>query len=592
MNEEYCWCCLRGSSPNHPVHRCVKCGLYCHLSCSDPVYHENEWMDPFICFACSKCAGCGTEVSFYGRWESCEVCGESIRCCEECRESYKNGLFCNVCLHTVSEDESKETCIRCSECKCLVHMDCDGMIKNEKEENENDLYSCPSCRRLKMKEVLNHLQCLDPRGVFEHPITEDIAPNYFDIVSRENVMCFEWMRNRVERKEYKDPQELRDDFELMCYNAFVYNSVGDEVWECASGVFDGGENELNTNLKGSICGKYGEKAITTRTMKMKSSVRPEASVNAKQASLEASKMVRYIEKIKADGSKLEPLSPLAPPYSVIELGNVTERVSPQYGYTIAMEACVSCGSLGDRDRMLFCGDCGEAYHVFCASLSGTVSMEMRRGWRCTNCKICEVCGLSLTSLLGDGDAVCSCNRCDRAFHKACLKYSDENNLSLLVCGFCFDCKKCGMHGSPTSWSYHKDYCRNCYLKEERFRLCAVCGRPWSASDSDMGFCEGCEQWIHRRCLSNDMIEWQKCDLTRSPYHCNRCRSVVSPSNDSLPHTPLSTVRSTSAPINVIQERRQELRIRELIQGDVLSQNVRSNALNPLLLDLARVVVRV
>ena len=89
-----------------------------------------------------------------------------------------------------------------------------------------------------------------------------------------------------------------------------------------------------------------------------------------------------------------------------------------------------------------------------------------------------------------------------------------------------------------------------------------------------------------------MIEWQKCDLTRSPYHCKRCRSVVSPSNDSLPHTPLSTVRSTSAPINVIQERRQELRIRELIQGDVLSQNVRSNALNPLLLDLARVVVRV
>ena len=156
-----------------------------------------------------------------------------------------------------------------------------------------------------------------------------------------------------------------------------------------------------------------------------------------------------------------------------------------------------------------------------------------------------------------------------------------------------------MHGSPTSWSYHKDYCRNCYLKEERFRLCAVCGRPWSASDSDMGFCEGCEQWIHRRCLSNDMIEWQKCDLTRSPYHCKRCRSVVSPSNDSLPHTPLSTVRSTSAPINVIvhypkteQGKRQELRIRELIQGDVLSQNVRSNALNPLLLDLARVVVRV
>lgn len=37
-------------------------------------------------------------------------------------------------------------------------------------------------------------------------------------------------------------------------------------------------------------------------MKMKSSVRPEASVNAKQASLEASKMVDILKRTNADGN--------------------------------------------------------------------------------------------------------------------------------------------------------------------------------------------------------------------------------------------------------------------------------------------------
>ena len=39
--EEYCWCCLRGSSETNPLYRCTKCGLYCHLTCSDPVVHQS-----------------------------------------------------------------------------------------------------------------------------------------------------------------------------------------------------------------------------------------------------------------------------------------------------------------------------------------------------------------------------------------------------------------------------------------------------------------------------------------------------------------------------------------------------------------------
>ena len=104
-------------------------------------------------------------------------------------------------------------------------------------------------------------------------------------------------------------------------------------------------------------------------------------------------MVRYIEKIKVDGSRLDPLVPLAAPYSVMEISTVTERLLPRYGSIIPLETCVSCGSCGDRESMLFCADCGEAYHIYCMSLSGTVNEEMRNGWRCMNCKVCEVCGL-------------------------------------------------------------------------------------------------------------------------------------------------------------------------------------------------------
>ena len=610
--DEYCWCCLHGGSEEHPLYRCKKCGLYIHLQCSDSIGSEENVNEPFVCFACTKCSGCGTEVSFYGHWEEMKIGDEHIQCCEECKEKYGKGLYCKVCLHTIKEED--ESCIRCKECNGWVHKECDGgkkssrghreeevcrsregsMFEGENEEESVsvvmeknvDEYMCPSCRRNGMVNVLKKLESLDPRGVFERPITEDIAPNYFDIVSRENVMCFEWIRNRLKEKQYVRSQQLRDDFEMMCYNAFVYNGVGDEVWECANKVFDEGEKVMDDELKGSVLGKYGEKVEAVRSTKVKSSIRPEASKDAKQASMEASKMVRYIEKIKVDGSRLDPLVPLAAPYSVMEISTVTERLLPRYGSIIPLETCVSCGSCGDRESMLFCADCGEAYHIYCMSLSGTVNEEMRNGWRCMNCKVCEVCGLPLTSLLGDGDAVCSCNQCDRSFHKSCLKYSDENNLSLLVCGWCFHCKKCGLDGTPTTWSYHKDYCRSCYLKEERFRLCAVCGRPWSVADSDMGFCESCEQWIHRRCLSNDLLEWQKCDLTRIPYHCKRCRSISMSllSNE-------SSHNSISGLVSLIQEHRQELRLRDLVQGDEATHMMVNDLSNSLCVELARIVIR-
>lgn len=58
--------------------------------------------------------------------------------------------------------------------------------------------------------------------------------------------------NRLKEKQYVRSQQLRDDFEMMCYNAFVYNGVGDEVWECANKVFDEGEKVMDDELRG-VC---------------------------------------------------------------------------------------------------------------------------------------------------------------------------------------------------------------------------------------------------------------------------------------------------------------------------------------------------
>ena len=235
--------------------------------------------------------------------------------------------------------------------------------------------------------------------------------------------------------------------------------------------------------------------------------------------------------------------------------------------------------------MLFCADCGECFHVYCIKGSGTVNPEMRHGWRCNNCKICEICGSSLTTLLGNEELVCSCNRCDRSFHKSCLNYVDENNLNLFVCGYCFKCTMCEAEGSQTVWSYHKDYCRSCYAKEERFRKCAICQQPWSSTDTEMGFCECCEQWIHQNCLASDIVEWYKSDLTRSPYHCKRCKAKQAGAQPVYPGADSMQAHL----IHQIQEQRREFRLKEL-QNDPAQSNFVSS-LKPQWRELVKTVIR-
>ena len=136
--------------------------------------------------------------------------------------------------------------------------------------------------------------------------------------------------------------------------------------------------------------------------------------------------------------------------------------------------------------------------------------------------------------------------------------------------------------------------------KQRFRECAVCGKPWSSSDVDMAFCESCEQWIHRRCIASDMVEWQKCDLTRTPYHCKRCRQqeVLTAGAAMASLASLSGQRSEESMsvqrglVGEIQEQRQELRVKELLQQETSSRTARLAQLESRWRELVRTIIRV
>lgn len=62
-------------------------------------------------------------------------------------------------------------------------------------------------------------------------------------------------------------------------------------------------------------------------------------------------------------------------------------------YSSWMDCCFSCGCTGAADTMLFCVDCGEAYHSFCANAPvHSMTASAVAGWRCPNCKVCEISG--------------------------------------------------------------------------------------------------------------------------------------------------------------------------------------------------------
>jgi len=177
-------------------------------------------------------------------------------------------------------------------------------------------------------------------------------------------------------------------------------------------------------------------------------------------------------------------------------------------YCSWMDSCYTCGSSGAADTMVFCVDCGEAFHAFCVN-APVRSMEASAvaGWRCPNCKICEICG----EVPQDDSRMLFCEMCDRAFS---LDLLDPPLTSappgLWICGQCVDCQSCRNTSEPLGaslkhWSRYPDRCYRCggcsgiadgYIANFK---CQVCFGLLRVDDADVVECGDCGCKVHAGC---------------------------------------------------------------------------------------------
>lgn len=172
-----------------------------------------------------------------------------------------------------------------------------------------------------------------------------------------------------------------------------------------------------------------------------------------------------------------------------------------------MDCCFTCGSSGAADTFLFCVDCGEAFHSFCVS-APVHSMELSSvaGWRCPNCKICEISG----EVPADETRMLFCEMCDRGFSLDLVDPPLKSAPSgLWICGQCVDCSICRNKGekkgvSLKNWSQDPERCFRCggcdgfdaFASDGK---CQVCTGALRSSDDDVIQCSKCRSKVHLSC---------------------------------------------------------------------------------------------
>ena len=220
-----------------------------------------------------------------------------------------------------------------------------------------------------------------------------------------------------------------------------------------------------------------------------------------------------------------------------------------------MDSCFTCGSSGAADTMLFCVDCGEAFHSFCVgSPVHSMGIHAAVGWRCPNCKICEISG----EVPRDETRMIFCEMCDRAY---CLDLLDpplqEAPSGLWICGQCVDCNQCRGKFDPDGpnlrqWSCDPEKCYRCggisgALEQLNAEIdkCGVCSLVLRTEEESVATCSKCNTVVHSQCDPNaekhcrSLLEDAEPSRRRSgsSYHCADCaessKSGQSPGIDAV-----------------------------------------------------------
>jgi len=394
----------------------------------------------------------------------------------------------------------------CDSCNLWVHAGCAGLTKEEYElsnKGQHPIYSkeflCRKCCIERCQAIISALDKEDKLGLFAIPVTEQVAPTYRDVIK--NPMDLQTMMIRARKGEYHNYVWVRENFELMVMNALIFNRPTSAFWKeakrfseaCTSKIFSD-EGIGKAAPPGKYAGGLLEASERAKRWRQAEKERVQKDETAEKKDLVAG----------AEGVAVK-LAPLRKPDDVAScIPFVDVRLKPVDAYFCSwMESCLSCGSSGAADTMLFCVDCGEAYHSFCANAPiFSMSTSAVANWRCPNCKVCEITGevpLDETMLL-------YCEMCDRA----CTLTELDPPLSkvpegLFICGLCIDCtsdtSNCPDKFSEKRkknvkhWSTDPERCFGCggcksvMDKNAREKKCIVCSKYWRKDDKDLVVCK-------------------------------------------------------------------------------------------------------
>lgn len=404
---------------------------------------------------------------------------------------------------------TEEAMLLCESCKLWVHAACGGLDEEEYDltsDGDHPIYSkeflCRVCCKSRCLELIEELKKQDNMSLFAAPVTEQMAPTYHDVIK--NPMDLKTMTEKAENGDYLNYAWVREDFELMVLNALTFNSVQSKYWDEAKRYRNDCLKKVFASLgKAAPPGKYAE-TLNDTIVEGKRAIQLEAEREKEDETAEKKDLVAGSEVATI---KLPPLRDPPDQPSCIPFTEVKLKSSEAY-YNSWMECCFACGSSGAADTLLFCVDCGEAFHSFCADAPiHSMDAASVSGWRCPNCKICEISG----DVPKDECNMLFCEMCDRAFSLDLLDPPLKTAPpGLWICGQCVDCKTCNNTAEKDGaslkyWSRDPEKCYRCggckgiVDTMEHGGRCRVCSKLPRAHDNDMIQCMSCESNVHLGC---------------------------------------------------------------------------------------------
>ena len=196
--------------------------------------------------------------------------------------------------------------------------------------------------------------------------------------------------------------------------------------------------------------------------------------------------------------------------------------------------CLVCGSSPTKEEVLYCRDCGDCFHAYCAMDTRVrkIPKEKRHTWRCPACRICEVCKGE-----EDWENIMCCDECDRGFHTFCLKPAVKDiPKDGWKCNDCVQCISCGLrnHGTRKDiWRKDCTYCKTCFEYYEKKQYCPLCKVVWSKEDNNERAvcCDTCNMWVHPACAGISESKYLAMQEDEEPWNCPKCSGDLDESDE-------------------------------------------------------------